>query len=150
MAKSAAIVAFHGMGSFTPAASAITGGLSYSGELKDKVAQRYGGVKFGQNFVWDEIFYGDIFDRNQKDFIVRLEKESPVGLIRKFVIENLGDPGALGADPQDTNNKVYMPLRERLVKKFAKVESSLDSNAPAIVRRPHPVELYLGLAANRR
>lgn len=133
MAKSAAIVALHGMGSFTPDPSDVSGGLIYSGELKERVAGRYGSTKFENNFVWSETYYGDIFDKNQKQFIKRVEKSFPVGQIRKFVIENLGDPGALGADPQDGNNKVYLPLRKRVAKTFADVQSMLGPKAPVIV-----------------
>jgi hypothetical protein len=133
MARSAAIVALHGMGSFTPDPAVAGSGLTYSGDLKDRVAHRYGNVAFEDKFLWSETYYGDIFDRNQKQFIDRLENDFQVGQIRKFVIENLGDPGALGADPLDSNNKVYMPLRERLARSFGKVESGLDVKAPVIV-----------------
>jgi hypothetical protein len=133
MAKSAAIVALHGMGSFTPDPEDAAAGLIYSGNLKERVAARYGNTKFEQNIVWKETYYGDIFDANQKQFIRRVEKGFPVGQIRKFVIENLGDPGALGADPQDSNNKVYMPLRQRVAKAFADVEARLETDAPVIV-----------------
>jgi hypothetical protein len=133
MAKSAAIVALHGMGSFTPDPADAAGGLIYSGDLKERVAHRYGNTKFEQNFAWKETFYGDIFDANQQKFIRRVEKDFPVGAIRKFVIENLGDPGALGADPQDGNNKVYLPLRERVAKAFTDMEAMLAPDAPVIV-----------------
>jgi hypothetical protein len=133
MAKSAAIVALHGMGSFTPDPADAAGGLIYSGNLKERVAARYGNTKFEQNIVWKETYYGDIFDANQQKFIRRVEKDFPVGAIRKFVIENLGDPGALGADPQDSNNKVYMPLRKRVSDAFRSVDSNLAPGAPVIV-----------------
>lgn len=133
MAKSAAVVALHGMGSFTPDPAAAGSGLVYSGDLKDRVAHRYGKVAFEEDFIWKETYYGDIFDRNQNQLIDRLEQDFHVGQIRKFVIENLGDPGALGADPQDTNNKVYMPLRERMAKAFKEVDAKLAPQAPVIV-----------------
>jgi hypothetical protein len=133
MAKSAAVVALHGMGSFTPDPAAAAGGLIYSGDLKERVAHRYGNVKFEQNFVWMETYYGDIFDRNQQDFILRVEQDFHVGQIRKFVIENLGDPGALGADPEDKNNKVYLPLRKKIAGTMSKAQEKIAPGAPVIV-----------------
>ena len=133
MKKKIGVIALHGMGTFTPNPAVTKGGLIYSYDLYDRVSAKYGRIEFEKAAVWKEIYYGDIFDKNQAKYIERLEADFSIGQIRRFVIENLGDPAAYAANPTDAKNKVYAPLNKRISDALAAIEALIEPGAPVIV-----------------
>ncbi len=131
--KSVGIIAVHGMGSFGPEKPESIAKPSYSDRLYSKVRNSLGTAIFDSEVAWGEVFYADILEKNQAEYLKRVGTRVSQGQFRDFVINNLGDPASYCANPYNDSNMVYGPVRERISKAFKRIEGLVLPDAPVIV-----------------
>jgi hypothetical protein len=131
--KTVGIIAVHGMGSFGPDKPESVAKPSYSDRLYAKVRGSLGANLFDADVAWGEVFYADILEKNQSDYLKRVGNRVSSGQFREFVVNNLGDPASYSVNPYSEKNTVYGPVRERISKAFARIEGLVQPDAPIIV-----------------
>lgn len=133
MANKIAVVAVHGMGTFTPDAPGVAGKGQYSAGLAGLVRTELGKKKYDSCVHWREVYYGDILEKNQKDLLARLGPLATSAAFRNFVIENLGDPASYASRWDDPKNSVYRSVHNAIDAVIRRARKEAGDDAPVIV-----------------
>ena len=131
--KRVAVVAVHGMGSFGPEQPASVAKPSYSERLHAKIREKIGSKVFDDNVAWGEVFYANVLQVNQTEYLKRIAPKVSTGQIREFVVNNLGDPASYSANPTDPKNMIYGAVRKCIETTFKRLQGLVTDDAPMIV-----------------
>lgn len=135
MANRIAVVAVHGMGTFTPPEPGKKKS-QYSAPLAGLVCSALGKKAYDASVFWHETYYGDILGRNQAALMKRLGPIATSAAMRDFVVENLGDPASYATRWDDENNTVYRAVHDALNRTIAAARKAAGADAP-VVLLPH-------------
>ncbi len=130
--KKLAIGVIHGMGSqgaMRPPSSDI---VTFSKDLARLVEKDVGKATFSRDVAWREIFWSDILQRRQLDYLKRIKRRTDFDYVRKFVLCNLSDASAyrptVGNDV-DTYGAIHGRVRDTI----AELENDCEDGAPLIL-----------------
>jgi len=128
-----AIAVIHGMGS--QGSDKPTGGpLKFSRPLYNKIAKIIGKKKLFNEVAWREIFWSDILQERQKDFLKEIKDETRYGWIRKFVLCNLSDASAYRIPAHgDKRDTTYKDIHDRVHATIKALRSDVEEGAPLII-----------------
>ncbi|MGP4079597.1 chemotaxis protein [Pseudalkalibacillus sp. R45] len=87
----------------------------------------------GHEFIFQPIYWGEVFNQREKDLWVAVQKSSRLdfSILRKFVIEFLGD--AIAYQPTSDQFQNYEQVHEIYFKALTKLSEKAGANAPLIV-----------------
>jgi hypothetical protein len=131
MSKKVAVAVIHGMGSQGEHKPDPPGTLSFSSALFN-ILSREMGDKFHQKVVWREIFWSDIMEKRQKDYLRTIKGATDADKIRGFVVCNLSDAASYrkstGQD-DDTYEKIHATVTATIDDLAAQV----DEGTPLVI-----------------
>jgi hypothetical protein len=141
-----AVAVIHGMGSQGRDKQGIND-ISFSAELYKRLRDHLG-ASFFDHVGWREIFWADILQERQEDYVKYLGNKGARWMdARRFVMHNLADAASYRktGDPRDLT---YFQIHERVHKIIQRLEQITDGDTPLIILahslgRAHHVELYL-------
>lgn len=133
MANKIAVIAVHGMGSFTPKAPGAKGKGQYSAGLAGLVRGELGKKRYDDYVHWREVYYGDILERNQKDLLTRLGPLATTAMFRDFVVENLGDPASYASRWDDPKNTIYRSVHDAIDTVLKSARKAAGQAAPVVM-----------------
>ncbi len=133
MKKKIAVLVVHGMGTAGPSKKPKTTKPTYSEPLFSAVRNIVGGTSFGANVAWREAFYADILDDNQDKFLKSVASSVSIGMVRKFVVNNLGDPASYRTDRNDPNNTIYDDVHASIDATVGLLEDEVEEGAPLVI-----------------
>ncbi len=133
MKKKIAVLVVHGMGTAAPDKKPKTTKPTYSEPLFTAVRNIVGGASFAANVAWRETYYADILDNNQDKFLKSVAGSVSVGMVRKFVVNNLGDPASYRTDRNDPNNTIYDDVHANIDATVGLLEGDVEDGAPLVI-----------------
>ncbi|WP_166415851.1 hypothetical protein [Cochlodiniinecator piscidefendens] len=126
-----AVAVIHGMGSQGDERPDINA-LSFSKRLHDGIKRQLGVEVFDTNITWQEIFWADILQKPQSDYVSRgLKKSSRWLRAREFVMHSLTDAAAYRYS--DGTSTVYQQIHQRVAEGIENLERKVGPSVPLIV-----------------
>ncbi len=132
MAKKLAVAVIHGMGSQGSKQPDASDKLTFSKDLARLVARKLGKDRFGAEVAWREIFWADILQNRQLDYLKKIKRRTDFDQMRKFVLCNLSDASAY-RPTTDKGDKTYELIHGRIRQTIAELEADCEPGTPLIV-----------------
>lgn len=132
MGKTLAIAVIHGIGSQGDKRPADSATASFSLGLRKRVGREIGPEDFEAKIAWREIFWSDITQKNQNDFLGRISRVTRYDSVREFVVHNLSDAAGY-QKTEDPKDKTYQRIHERVRETLAELEADVEPGSPLIV-----------------
>ncbi|MBE1284676.1 MAG: hypothetical protein GJ676_15300 [Rhodobacteraceae bacterium] len=128
-----AVAVIHGMGSQGGDPQDING-ISFSKELY-RLLSRELGAEFMGRVGWREIFWADILQERQEDFVDDnlAGKGARWMKVRRFVMHNLADAASYRRTPQDQNDQIYTLIHARVHRTIERLEQITDGQTPLLI-----------------
>ena len=130
--KKLAIGVIHGMGSQGATRPPSSDTLTFSKDLARLVERDVGTAKFNTDVAWREIFWSDILQGRQLNYLKRIKRRTDFDDVRKFVLCNLSDASAYrptAGNDADT----YGAIHNRVRTTIAELEADCEDGAPLIL-----------------
>ena len=130
--KKLAIGVIHGMGSQGATQPPSSDTLTFSKDLARLVERDVGKAKFSTDVAWREIFWSDILQGRQVDYLKRIKRRTDFDDVRKFVLCNLSDASAYrptAGNDVDTYGAIHQRVRDTI----AELEADCEPGAPLIL-----------------
>jgi len=127
-----AVAVIHGMGSQGTASQGLNE-ISFSAGLYKRLREQLG-EDFFNRVGWREIFWADILQSRQEDYIkTNLSAKGARWMdVRRFVMHNLADAASYRKTP-DTRDQTYFLIHERVHRTIQRLEQITDANTPLII-----------------
>lgn len=128
-----AVAVIHGMGSQGKKTQGVNE-ISFSAGLYKRLKEQLGDGFF-QRVGWREIFWADILQSRQEDFI----DENLVGKgarwmkTRRFVMHNLADAASYRRNKADTRDQIYHDIHARVHRTVERLEQITDGQTPLVI-----------------
>jgi len=131
--KKLAVAVIHGIGSQGEKKPPSTDTLVFSKDLRDRIAKEIGAGKFDDNVAWREIFWSDVLQSREQDYLSSIKRRTRGDKIRAFVLCNLADASAYRKTPHDSNDNTYRIIHSRVANTIKDLERDVETGAPLIV-----------------
>jgi hypothetical protein len=126
-----AVAVIHGMGSQGKDQQG-TNEISFSAGLYTRLKEQLG-ADFFDRVAWREIFWADILQTRQEDYIQYLRSKGARWMdTRRFVMHNLGDAASYRKN-DDPRDQIYFEIHERVHRTIQRLEQIGDPHTPLIV-----------------
>jgi len=132
MGKGLAVAVIHGVGSQGDRRPADTAVPTFSRELKERVAERIGTGRFEETTAWREIFWADITQSRQNEYLEQIKDLTRYDGPRSFVVHNLGDASAYRRTVSESD-QTYERIHQRVADTLEELEADVDEGAPLVV-----------------
>ena len=131
MKKEFAVAVIHGIGSQgeeRPDDSAVP---NFSKDLHKRIARELGKSNF-ERVAWREIFWSDILQKREDDYLSSIKRRTRFDHLRSFVLCNLADASAYRKTP-DEKDDTYQRVHERVTETLADLDDDTVDDAPLVV-----------------
>jgi len=128
-----AVAVIHGMGSQGLNRPQRPDEIAFSGDLRKRIRAEMGRAVFDRDVAWREIFWADVLQKPEKEFLTRCGSTISRGWIRNFVIHNLGDAAGYRYVRGDDNHTAYADIHARVRTVVRELEALVDPCAPLVV-----------------
>jgi hypothetical protein len=126
-----AVAVIHGMGSQGKDRQG-TNDISFSAGLYTRLKEYLGG-DFFDHVAWREVFWADILQTRQEEYIKYLGDKGGRWMdARRFVMHNLGDAASY-RKTEDPRDQTYFRIHERVHQTVQRLEQLTDGHTPLIV-----------------
>ncbi|MCY4183733.1 MAG: hypothetical protein OXD45_00230 [Rhodobacteraceae bacterium] len=132
MRKSVAVLAIHGMGSQggnkrpnTPKQ------LTFSRNLHNRVVKEFNKKEWNfENVAWHEVFWADILQQRQDDYLNEIKRGTRWHRIRRFMVRNISDEAAYRQIP---NANTYERIHQRIDETLLDLQQVVDDDVRLII-----------------
>ncbi|MEM1105109.1 MAG: hypothetical protein AAGH87_01875 [Pseudomonadota bacterium] len=139
MAKDIAIGVIHGVGTQHDCKPIDSAERSYSAKLYQGLSRRLG-KKAMARVAWREIAWADLLAKRQREYLLKIRKNTRWQKPRKLILENLSDAfayqrTAVSSDADDgaRRHNTYRQIHERVHEILARLEKDVLRGAPLIL-----------------
>ena len=132
MTKKLAIAVIHGIGSQGDRRPSDSSTPTFSKGLRKRVSREIGTPLFDADIAWREIFWADITQKNQHDYLKRIARVTRYDKTREFVVHNLSDAAGY-QKTEDPKDKTYQRIHDRVRETLAELEADCEPGAPLLV-----------------
>ncbi|GAB5438463.1 hypothetical protein [Falsiruegeria mediterranea] len=128
-----AVAVIHGMGSQGKKTQGVDE-ISFSAGLYKRLKEHMGN-QFFQRVGWREVFWADILQSRQEDFIKDnlAAKGARWMKTRRFVMHNLADAASYRRNKGDVRDQIYHRIHARVHQTIARLEEITDANTPLVI-----------------
>lgn len=133
MSNRIAVLVIHGMGSQGHTSQGIDE-ISFSKDLYKALRKKLGAQVF-RNIGWREVFWADVLQTRQDDFVRRNLKRKGARWMktRRFVMHNLADAASYRRNPGDDRDQIYHQIHQRVHNTIARLEEISGPGTPLLV-----------------
>ncbi len=132
MAKRLAVAVLHGMGRQAKPDPADTARRSFSAGLHRQLVVALGAATMAR-VDWHEVFWADVIEPRQVDYLRRAGPAVSRGPFRDFVINSLGDAASYRRTDVTSFNTTYQDVHLRMSLTLANLEDAAGAEAPVLI-----------------
>ncbi len=132
MPKRVAVAVIHGMGSQGDKRPAPRNKITFSKDLHKRVKKEIGKSIFESDVEWREIFWADVLQKREADFLKKIGRPADKKPIQKFVMFNLTDAASY-RKVNDQNDQTYERIHRRVDETINDLAGEVEEGAPLIV-----------------
>ena len=133
MSKKIAVAVIHGMGNQKKKKpNGDPHQLHFSGKLWRKVRREIGAQQFEQDVIWREVFWADVLSKREEALLEANKNDMSTGIIRKFVLHNLGDAAAY-RNTGKSDDATYVRIHRRVRNTLSGIRKDVGEDIPLIV-----------------
>ncbi|KUJ85817.1 hypothetical protein AVO45_02225 [Ruegeria marisrubri] len=125
-----AVVVIHGMGSQFSGAQQPSSVLTFSKELRKRVA-RFVGSDMGE-VAWREIVWAHVLQGRQGEYLRRIKRRTGYDDVRSFVVRNLSDAASYRQTPDGTD-QTYEDIHAEVDRVMEDVRRQVGNDAPVLL-----------------
>lgn len=132
MTRKIAVAVIHGMGRQEKNDPDNSAALSFSVKLHKQVRKRWGREAFDAEVAWREIYWADVLQPRQDEYLAAISRATRKKWMRQFVLSNLTDAAAY-RQSTDVNDNTYDAIHEKVKRTIAELEDDVSDGAPLVV-----------------
>lgn len=131
--KKVAVAVIHGMGSQGSTKHDQSDFPSFSAPLRSRVRREVGAGDFDTNVAWREIFWSDILQKRQENYLEDVKGALNYDGLREFVLCNLSDAASYRKSENDRNDNTYTEIHSRIDSVIKELSADVEKGAPLII-----------------
>lgn len=145
MRKSVAVLAIHGMYSQGGNKRPNTPKLTFSRNLHNRVVKEFNKKEWNfENVAWHEVFWVDILQQRQDDYLNEIKRGTRWHRIRRFMVRNISDAAAYRQIP---NANTYERIHQRIDETLLDLQQVVDDDVRLIILA-HSLMAFVSFGCN--